>query len=245
MSDWEDEYDENEKKDSKQNNNDDWENEMDDEVTKKEKEDFAPTIELESEELIKQEIVKKEPTNNVSNAVDYEKKYYERNKEKIEAKKEIMKAVEGIKDEQLRVKKILELERLQQAAEFMSVEEEEENKKKVMQLEKDFIQLAQKSCALINEANKPNAFTFSYLKCCLDSLLGNLNAEKISDLLKIIKIVFNKKLKEEGNKKKSKKPNVKFGKNVMSDNKKGVIYDDLKGYDYYEEEEEYDDVLYE
>ena len=245
MSDWEDEYDENEKKDSKQNNNDDWENEMDDEVTKKEKEDFAPTIELESEELIKQEIVKKEPTNNVSNAVDYEKKYYERNKEKIEAKKEIMKAVEGIKDEQLRVKKILELERLQQAAEFMSVEEEEENKKKVMQLEKDFIQLAQKSCALINEANKPNAFTFSYLKCCFDSLLVNLNAEKISDLLKIIKIVFNKKLKEEGNKKKSKKPNVKFGKNVMSDNKKGVIYDDLKGYDYYEEEEEYDDVLYE
>lgn len=228
----------------------DWEDELENEQAapdqEEKKDDFAPAIE-ESEEIIKTEIVKEKQNDPNSKQIDYEKKYNERNKDAIAAREEIEKAVAGIQDEDLRLKKRLELERIKLAEKFIGEEEEEKNKKKVMELEKDYIQLAQKSAAKINEAKQPSAFTFSYLKTSFDLLLDTLPQAKLNELLKIIAIVFNKKLKEEkkeeGKTKKSNKPSIKDGKDVARDNKKGVIYED-NGDDEYYEEDEYDETVF-
>lgn len=246
MSDWEDEMDNEEKYKNEVKNEegcDDWENEMDNETNEEKKGVFSTKIDLESEELIKQEIVKQKQNEPGTKNIDYEAKYYERNKDTIEFRKEILKAVEGITDDDLRLKKIKELEALKQAEQFLGVEEQKKNEQKALELEKDYIQLAQKSAAKINEAKRPVAFSYTYLKCCLDELLDILPQNKVNDLYKVISTVFNKKLKEEGGKKSSKKPNIKVGKNVQSDNKKGKIYEDEAGYDEDYEEEEFDDVF--
>lgn len=237
MSDWEDEMDKEENAPKNDDNQkDDWENEMDDAPAEEKKDDFVLANELESEDIIKQEVVKEKQNEPNANKIDYEKLYNERNKDSLEFRKEIEEAVAGIKDDDLRLKKMLELERIKQAEKFMGMEAE--NKEKVKKLEKDYIRLAQRSCAKINVAEKPRAFTFTYMKNCFDDLLDILPYEKVNELAKIISIVFNKKLKEEGKKKKSNKPTIKSGKDVARDNRRGVIYDDMAGddEDYYEEE---------
>lgn len=226
----------------------DWEDELENEevapAQEEKKDDFAPAIE-ESEEIIKTEVVKEKQNDPNSKQIDYEKKYNERNKDAIAAREEIEKAVAGIQDPVLRLKKMKELEDIYHAGKFITGEEDEEkNKQKAMELEKDYIQLAQKSAAKINQAERPTAFTFSYLKTSFDMLLDTLPQAKLNELLKVIAIVFNKKLKEEGNKKKtSNKPTIKSGKDVASYNKKGVIYEDNAGDEDYEEDE-YDETVF-
>ena len=204
------------------------------------KADFIPSIELESEEIIKAEVVKEIQNPEGSTKVDYEKNYYERNKETIERRKEMEEAVAGIEDKELRLKKLLELQSNYQAGKFMGLDDIQ-NQQKVLELEKDFIRLAQKSSAKINEAKRPSTFTFVYLQNCLDNLLDTMPQDKINELLKLIKGIFNKKLKEEGNKKSSKKPSLAIKKITGRDDKKGVIYDDLNPDEEDLEEDNYED----
>ena len=103
-----------------------------------------------------------------------------------------------------------------------------------------WIDLSIKNVNKIKDANKPQAFTFSYLKNTLELLCPTLESYQISDLNKVINVIFNKKLKEEGfGKKKDKKPSVSSNKRIERDAKQGLYdaYGDKPDYD----EEEYDE----
>ena len=159
-------------------------------------------------------------------------------KDQIKADSEIDKAVAGIKDDELRLKKKLELQNLRRAEKFLGKDENTDNL--VLNLEKDFITLAQKNASRINEAKKPSAFTFSYLKNSIELLGPQLDSEKLNDLLKCITVIFNKKLKEENadDKKKIKKPKLNAGKINERNEKRGIMVDFAGGDD---EDEDYDD----
>ena len=218
----------------------DWEEELEKEEKgiveeKKEKTGY----EDESEDIIKPKIEPKKQQLPKEPLVDYEKKYLERHKDDIEIQKEIEKATEGINDKDLKLKMKLELENIKRAEKFLGKDENKGNQ--FLNVEKDYISLAQKNAAKINSVKKPLQYTFSYLKQTIDSLLPNLESEQINELIKVINIIFNKKLKDEGfGKKKDKKPSIVSNKRIDRNDKKGV-YDEYVGKNDYDEEEEFED----
>ena len=218
----------------------DWEEELEKEEKgiveeKKEKTGY----EDESEDIIKPKIEPKKPQLPKEPLVDYEKKYLERHKDDIEMQKEIEKATEGINDKDLKLKMKLELENIKRAEKFLGKDENKGNQ--FLNVEKDYISLAQKNAAKINSVKKPLQYTFSYLKQTIDSLLPNLESEQINELIKVINIIFNKKLKDEGfGKKKDKKPSIVSNKRIERNDRKG-LYDEYIGKNDYDEEEEFED----
>ena len=72
--------------------------------------------------ILMKKVEYKPPAKEATNEIDYEKKYNEKNKDLIESQKEIANAVAGIKDEEEKVKKTLELTRLKQAEKFLAKE---------------------------------------------------------------------------------------------------------------------------
>jgi hypothetical protein len=218
----------------------DWEEELEKEEKgiveeKKEKTGY----EDESEDIIKPKIEPKKQQLPKEPLVDYEKKYLERHKDDIEIQKEIEKATEGINDKDLKLKMKLELENIKRAEKFLGKDENKGNQ--FLNVEKDYISLAQKNAAKINSVKKPLQYTFSYLKQTIDSLLPNLESEQINELIKVINIIFNKKLKDEGfGKKKDKKPSIVSNKRIERNDRKG-LYDEYIGKNDYDEEEEFED----
>ena len=218
----------------------DWEEELEKEEKGEVEEKKEKTgYEDESEDIIKPKIEPKKQQLPKEPLVDYEKKYLERHKDDIEIQKEIEKATEGINDKDLKLKMKLELENIKRAEKFLGKEENKGNQ--FLNVEKDYINLAQKNAAKINSVKKPLQYTFSYLKQTIDSLLPNLQSEQINELIKVINIIFNKKLKDEGfGKKKDKKPSIVSNKRIDRNDKKGV-YDEYVGKNDYDEEEEFED----
>ena len=218
----------------------DWEEELEKEEKgiveeKKEKTGY----EDESEDIIKPKIEPKKQQLPKEPLVDYEKKYLERHKDDIEIQKEIEKATEGINDKDLKLKMKLELENIKRAEKFLGKDENKGNQ--FLNVEKDYISLAQKNAAKINSVKKPLQYTFSFLKQTIDSLLPNLESEQINELIKVINIIFNKKLKDEGfGKKKDKKPSIVSNKRIERNDRRG-LYDEFIGRNDYDEEEEFED----
>ena len=228
----------------------DWEAEADEEEQKKEEEKSKtpPKAEKrfdnESEEITEVKVEKVGTIKPKEKPVDYEKKYQEKKKDDIAYQKEIEESTKNIKDPELRLKKQLELQQLKQAEKFLgeNKKQKEDDTNISLNVEKDFIALAQKNAAKINEANKLPMFTLSYLKNSIELLGPNLDSDMLNDLIKTITVIFNKKLKEEGvgNKKKNTKTNIKSGKINDRNEKKGLYQaygDELPE----EEEDEYND----
>jgi hypothetical protein len=217
----------------------DWEKELEEEEENEQVQKKKETgYENESEEIIKK-IEPKKQQQPKEPVVDYEKKYLERHKDDIEIQKEIEKATEGINDKDLKLKMKLELENIKRAEKFLGKDENKGNQ--FLNVEKDYISLAQKNAAKINSVKKPLQYTFSYLKQTIDSLLPNLESEQINELIKVINIIFNKKLKDEGfGKKKDKKPSIVSNKRIERNDRKG-LYDEFIGRNDYDEEEEFED----
>ena len=218
----------------------DWEEELEKEEKGEVEEKKEKTgYEDESEDIIKPKIEPKKQQQPKEPLVDYEKKYLERHKDDIETQQEIEKATEGINDKDLKLKMKLELENIKRAEKFLGKEENKGNQ--FLNVEKDYINLTQKNAAKINSVKKPLQYTFSYLKQTIDTLLPNLTSEQINELNKIINIIFNKKLKDEGfGKKKDKKPSIISNKRIERNDRKG-LYDEFIGRNDYDEEEEFED----
>ena len=218
----------------------DWEEELEkEEKNEKEEQKEKTGYEDETEEIIKPKKEPSKPQKPKEPIVDYEELYQKKHKDQIENEKEIEKAVEGIKDKDLKLKKKLELQNIKRAEKFLGKEKEEENLP--LNVEKDFIDLAIKNTNKIKDANKPQMFTLSYLKNTLELLCPTLESHQISDLIKVANVIYNKKLNEEGfGKKKDKKPTLTSNKRIDRDAKQG-LYDEYGGRGDYEEEEEYDE----
>ena len=231
---------------------DDWEEEADKEEQQEKKEEKKPNdpakpsqkFDDESEEIpvIKEVVqgtvkIKEKP-------VDYEKKYQEKKKDDIAYQKEIEESTKNIKDPELRLKKKLELQNLKQAEKFLGEEKPKNEENITLNVEKDYIVLAQKNAAKINEANKLPMFTLSYLKNSIELLGPTLDSDQLNDLIKSTTVIFNKKLKEEGvgNKKKNAKTQIKAGKMYDRNEKKG-LYQAYGGDDDDHHEEEDEDIF--
>ena len=172
-------------------------NEFDDEsevipVEKKEKVETVPQKEKETDE--------------------YEKKYQARKKKDIAVMKEIEESVKNIEDPELRLKKKLELMRLKQVEKFMGEDDEQDKVQKLEEInldfelktEKDYINLAQKSAAKINQANKSNANVYEFIKANMELLLPTLSEELIENVKNAVIFLKNKKDKKGDKKQKGK-----------------------------------------
>ena len=145
--------------------------------------------------------------------IDYEKKYQERKKADMDLEKEIEESVKNIQDPELRLKKKLELMELRRAEKFLGDEEDKNEKKEQkeidlnfpLKVEKDYIDLATKSAAKINDLGKGNKFTLEFLKGSIEELLPVLDEDSMEELIKSIKIISAKKSKDKGGKKKNNK----------------------------------------
>ena len=195
MADWEDEDLE-----ANDNNEEDKKmvfNEFDDEsevipVEKKEKVETAPQKEKETDE--------------------YEKKYQARKKKDIAIMKEIEESVKNIEDPELRLKKKLELMRLKQVEKFMGEDNEDDKDQKLEEInldfdlktEKDYINLAQKSAAKINQTNKSSTNVYEFMKASMELLLPTLSEDLIENVKNAVIFLKNKKDKKGDKKQKGK-----------------------------------------
>ncbi len=191
-----------------------WEDELDDEKedTKKNepKKNILSKFNDESEEIIVTKTAKNETIRQKDKPIDYEKKYQERKKADIDLEKQIEESVKHIQDPELRLKKKLELMELQRAEKFLGIQEEKKEIKEInldfpLKVEKDYIDLATKSAAKINDLGKGNKFTLEFLKTSIEELLPTLDEDTMEDLIKTVKIISSKKTKDKGGKKKKDK----------------------------------------
>ena len=204
---WEDELDDLEK---------DEKNEKKGKKGKKEKKDkIALQFDDECQEIKVTKQVQPETIKPKDKGVDYEALYQQRKQKDIEIEKEIEESIKNIQDPELKLKKKLELMELKRAEKFLNLDDE---KKKVdqdinldfpLRVEKDYIELATKTAALINNVGKGNKYTLEFLKASFEQLLLDLPEDEIGDLIKTIKIISTKKNKEKGGKKKKEKTEPK------------------------------------
>ena len=108
--------------------------------------------------------------------ISYEKKWQERNKQDIAMMKEIEESVKNIEDKELRLKKKQELMAMYRAEKFIGADTEQEKKEVIdlnfdLKTEKDYINLAKKSAAKINQTNKSNKNVFEFIKSSIECLL--------------------------------------------------------------------------
>ena len=99
---------------------------------------------------------------------------------------------------------------LQRAEKFLGIQEEKKEIKEInldfpLKVEKDYIDLATKSAAKINDLGKGNKFTLEFLKTSIEELLPTLDEDTMEDLIKTVKIISSKKTKDKGGKKKKDK----------------------------------------
>ena len=124
--------------------------------------------------------------------------------------KEIEESIKNIEDPELRLKKKLELMELKQVEKFMGEDtdqtkeqkEEEINLNFALKTEKDYINLAQKSAAKINQVNKSNKNVYQFVKSSMEILLPTLNEDLINNLKNAVIFLKNKKDKKDDKKKK-------------------------------------------
>lgn len=189
-----------------------WEEELDDGEIEQKKEEpkskFMSKFNDESEEILVKKEVQNETIRQKDKPIDYEKKYQERKKVDIDLEKEIEESVKHIEDPELRLKKKLELMELRRAEKFLGMEEDKKEIKEInldfpLKVEKDYIDLATRSVAKINDVSKGTKFTLAFLKSSIEQLLPSLDDDSMENLIKTVKILSVKKSKG-GKKKKDK-----------------------------------------
>ena len=191
----------------------DWENEdLEAEENKEEKKETKNTFnEFDDEsEVIPVEVKEKQEQNQKKeNEIDYEKKYQERKKKDIAMMQEIEESVKNIKDDELRLKKKLELMQLKQAEKFINEDNDQDKNVKEEQIdlsfdlktEKDYIKLAQKSVVKINKASKSNKNAYDFILNTIEILLPTLSEDHMQNVTNAIKFLKNKVEKKDKNKK--------------------------------------------
>ena len=191
----------------------DWENEdLEAEENKEEKKETKNMFnEFDDEsEVIPVEVKEKQEQNQKKeNEIDYEKKYQERKKKDIAMMQEIEESVKNIKDDELRLKKKLELMQLKQAEKFINEDNDQDKNVKEEQIdlsfdlktEKDYIKLAQKSVVKINKASKSNKNAYDFILNTIELLLPTLSEDHMQNVTNAIKFLKNKVDKKDKNKK--------------------------------------------
>ena len=189
-------------------------NEMEKEETNTKKKETAKKVfskyeDEETEEITTTKKVKQETIRQKDKPIDYEKKYQDRKKADIDLEKEIEESVKYIEDPELRLKKKLELMELRRAEKFLGTDEDKKEKKEInldfpLKVEKDYIDLATRSAAKINDVGRGTKYTLEFLKNSILELLPTLDEDSMENFIKTIKIISTKKNKDKGGKTKKK-----------------------------------------
>ena len=144
--------------------------------------------------------------------------------------KEIEESVKNIEDKELRLKKKQELMAMYRAEKFIGADTEQEKKEVIdlnfdLKTEKDYINLAKKSAAKINQTNKSNKNVFEFIKSSIECLLPSLNEDSIENIKNAVIFLRNNK-----DRKGDKKNKGKGGTNILSGLKKAfeILIDDKK-----------------
>jgi len=213
---------------------DEWEEEFEQEQTNTVQATTNEKVE-ESEDIIKKEfkpvvVEKKEAVD------DYERKWQEKNKDRLEKLKLEDKAFAGL-DDKTKQQKILEKRIIDDASDFIGADKPaiatresiKETLTQPLTNEKDFIDLAVLNVGRVKSANKPSKFIYSYLKNTIDLLASSLESEKINTLVKDLNAHYNKKKKEEndkaGKKPKTVTPSINVSKALDRAEKLGAFED--------------------
>ena len=194
----------------------DWENEDLEPEDNKEEPKKIKFNEFDDEsEIIPEEKKQKVETirSKEKDTINYEEKYQQRKKKDIAIMKEIEESIKNIEDPELRLKKKLELMNLKQVEKFMGEDTEQGSEQKLEEIdlnfelktEKDYIKLAQKISAKINQANKSNKNVYEFIKASMEILLPSLPYESIENVKNALIFLKNKK----GDKKKKGKEEEK------------------------------------
>ena len=146
--------------------------------------------------------------------ISYEKKWQERNKQDIAMMKEIEESVKNIEDKELRLKKKQELMAMYRAEKFIGADTEQEKKEVIdlnfdLKTEKDYINLAKKSAAKINQTNKSNKNVFEFIKSSIECLLPSLNEDSIENIKNAVIFLRNNKDRKGDKKNKGKEEEKK------------------------------------
>jgi hypothetical protein len=213
---------------------DEWEEEFE-QVQSNTAETISKNTVEESEDIIKKEFkpVAKETKEALD---DYERKWQEKNKDRLEKLILEDKAFAGL-DDKTKQQKIVEKRIIDDASDFIGIEKpkvlisKDAAKETVQALttEKDFIDLAVHNVGRVKSANRPTKFLFSYLKHTIDLLVPSLESEKINALVKDLNAYCTKKKKEEndkaGKKPKTSAPAINVSKAVDRAEKLGAFED--------------------
>ena len=175
----------------------------------------------------------------------YEYKWRLKNKEKLDKQKETEEALKGL-DEKERLKILEEKRKLDDLDDFLDIDKIDKKKvsknEKLLETEKDFVDLAYKVSALLNANQKtPKKYQASFLKETLEQLAPMFDLKTINDFIKDLTKIFNETRNKESGKKAGKtkqKPKLAAGKGFDTVNSQPV-----KEYEYQDEyDDEYDYV---
>ena len=213
---------------------DEWEEEFE-QVQSNTAQTISKTKVEESEDIIKKEF--KPVVKQTKEALDdYERKWQEKNKDRLEQLKLEDKAFAGL-DDKTKQQKIVEKRIIDDASDFIGIDNQKvvvskDTAKETVQVlttEKDFIDLAVHNVGRVKSANKPSKFLFSYLKHTIDLLAPSLESEKINSLVKDLNAYCTKKKKEEndkaGKKPKTAVPSINVSKALDRAEKLGAFED--------------------
>ncbi len=213
---------------------DEWEEEFE-QVQSNTAQTISKTKVEESEDIIKKEF--KPVVKETKEALDdYERKWQEKNKDRLEQLKLEDKAFAGL-DDKTKQQKIVEKRIIDDASDFIGIDNQKvvvskDTAKETVQVlttEKDFIDLAVHNVGRVKSANKPTKFLFSYLKHTIDLLAPSLESEKINSLVKDLNAYCTKKKKEEndkaGKKPKTSVPSINVSKALDRAEKLGAFED--------------------
>ena len=156
---------------------------------------------------------------------DYEKIYNHNHKHLIESEKAIEEEIKGILDDELRIKRKLELQSIQQAARFLGIENEKEkndfynNNTKLTQ-DTTLSSLSTIIITMLKKKQCSSEHIFIFLKRNIEQLSERINSERLKELLPIVNEYLQTKERKEDNiskkkkKQKERKPNVNLEDNI-------------------------------
>ena len=135
---------------------------------------------------------------------DYEKIYNHNHKHLIESEKAIEEEIKGILDDELRIKRKLELQSIQQAARFLGIENEKEkndfynNNTKLTQ-DTTLSSLSTIIITMLKKKQCSSEHIFTFLKRNIEQLSERINSERLKELLPIVNEYLQTKERKEDN----------------------------------------------
>ena len=152
----------------------------------------------------------------------------------VETEEEYVNQIEEILVKYHEIRNQIVNSSVKRAEKFLGENEEEKEQKELnldipLKVEKDYIDLATRSSAKINDTGKGARFTLEFLKSSIEELLITLDENSMEDFIKTLKIISTKKSKEKGGKVGNKKKEKEEPKKEIKVPSKSDKFEERRG----------------